>query len=155
MPMPSETPASAECLALVKRFEGCRLEAYLPTPTDCPTIGWGATRDELGAPVRLGQRWSQARADMRIAADLQGVADRLRTLLGAAPTTASQFDALAAIAYNVGIGAIARSTLLALHLKGSFAAAAAQFARWNRQGAVVLPGLTRRRAAEAALYRRA
>jgi GH24 family phage-related lysozyme (muramidase) len=33
---------NARGLALLKSFEKCRLEAYLPTPDDKPTIGWGA-----------------------------------------------------------------------------------------------------------------
>ena len=75
--------------------------------------------------------------------------------LGQAHTRQPQFDALVSFAYNLGATALARSTLLALHRAGDFTGAAAQFARWNRQGKVVLAGLSRRRAAEAALYRTA
>ena len=44
------------------------------------------------------------------------------------------------------------STLLKKHLRGDYAGCAAQFAAWNKAGGQVLRGLTRRRAAEAALY---
>jgi len=39
-----------------------------------------------------------------------------------------------------------------MHKDGDYAGAAAQFARWNKNDGNVLAGLTRRRAAEAALY---
>jgi len=142
----------SDCAALVRRFEGCRLGAYRPTPTDRPTIGWGATYDAGGIPVRLGQRWTQAKADARLAADLDSVGRQVGDLLGHAATTAPQLAALTAFAYNVGMAALAGSSLLALHRAGRTTAAAAQFARWNHQGRTVLAGLTRRRAAEAALY---
>lgn len=144
---------SPACAALVRCFEGCRLVAYLPTPADRPTIGWGATFDEHGVPIRLGARWTQARADARLAADLAVLAGRIGALLGSVTTTTAQFDALVSFGYNVGLGALARSTLLRLHRVGDHDGAARQFARWTKQGGAVLPGLERRRAAEAALYR--
>ena len=150
---PTVRMVSPAGLALIRRFEGCRLQAYLPTPHDVPTIGWGATRCADGSRVALGTVWTQAQADARLAGDAAGVAAAVTTLLGDAPTSQPQFDALTVFAYNVGAGALGRSTLLALHRAGDHANAAAQFARWNRQGSTVLPGLTRRRAAEAALYR--
>ena len=63
-----------------------------------------------------------------------------------------QFDALVSFHYNTG--AIGRATLTKLHRAGDYGGAARQFARWNRAGGRVMVGLTRRRAAEAALYRR-
>lgn len=135
--------------ALIKAFEQCRLRAYLPTPDDVPTIGWGAT----GPDVQLGMTWTQEQADARFAADLARFAAGVARALNGAPATAFQFGALVSFAYNLGVGALARSTLLRLHRAGDYAAAAAQFARWNKQGRNVLPGLTRRRAAEAQLYR--
>ena len=37
---------------------------------------------------------------------------------------------------------------------GDFAAAANEFGKWNKAGGKVMAGLTRRRAAEAALYKK-
>lgn len=71
-------------------------------------------------------------------------------MIGTAPTTAHQFDALVSFHYNTG--AIARATLTRKHLAGDHAGAAREFARWNRAGGRVLKGLVRRRAAEAELY---
>lgn len=59
---------------------------------------------------------------------------------------------MVSLAFNIGTSAFATSTLLKKHLAGDYAGAAAQFARWNKAGGKVLAGLTKRRAAEAALY---
>ena len=143
-------------LALVKRFEGCarrrddgQYEAY-PDPGSggAPwTIGWGATGPGIGP----GTVWAQAQCDTRLEADLARHAAEVAQAIGGAPTTQAQFDALVSFHYNTG--AIGRATLTRRHKGGDYAGAAREFARWNRAGGRVLPGLTRRRAAEAALYR--
>lgn len=148
---------SAACIALVQQFEGCAKKqangqfiAY-PDPGsggDPWTIGWGTT----GPDVKPGVTWTQAQCDARLAKDLTGFAAKVSGAIGAAETSQNQFDALVCFAYNVGIGNLLSSTLLKLHKAGDFADAAAQFARWNKAAGKVLPGLTKRRAAEAALY---
>jgi len=95
--------------------------------------------------------WTQAQCDARLEADLARYAAEVSAALGEAPTTQAQFDALVSFHYNTG--AIRRATLTRKHVAGDHAGAAAEFARWNRAGGRVLSGLTRRRAAEAALYR--
>jgi lysozyme len=132
---------------LIADFEGCRLTAYL-CPAGVPTIGYGAT----GPDVRLGLTWTLAQANARFVVDLARFGGSVDRLLEAAPTTQGQFDALVSFAYNLGIGALGKSTLLKDHKAGLYAAAKGQFALWNRSGGTVLPGLVKRRAAEAALY---
>jgi len=144
---------SAAGVALIKAFEQCRLRAYLPTPDDVPTIGWGSTRAADGMPVRMGDCWTQVQADAVFHDHLIVLGRVISRLLDGAATDQPQFDALVSFAYNLGAGALGRSTLLKLHRAGDCAGAAAQFARWNKQGPKVLAGLTRRRAAEAVLYR--
>jgi GH24 family phage-related lysozyme (muramidase) len=143
-------------IALVKRFEGCArrradglVEAYPdPATGDAPwTIGWGAT----GPGIAPGTVWSQAQCDARLADDLVRYAAEVAKAIGEAPTTQAQFDALVSFHYNTG--AIRRATLTRRHVAGDTAGAAREFARWNKAGGRVLAGLTRRRAAEAALYR--
>lgn len=134
---------------LIHSFESCKLTAY-PDPGSRDghpwTIGWGST----GPGIVKGVVWTQAQADARFAADLgrfeKGVA------LMAPVTTQSQFDALVSFAYNVGLAALNDSTLLRMHKAGDYTGAKAQFARWDKNDGKVLKGLTRRRAAEAALY---
>lgn len=139
---------SEACIALVKEFEGCKLNAYL-CPAHVPTIGFGAT----GPDVRMGMTWTQAQADARLEVDLNRFAQGVTASIGPHPTTQGQFDAMTAFAFNVGLENFKRSTLLRKHQDGDKVGAALQFARWNKAAGKVLPGLTRRRAAEAALYR--
>jgi GH24 family phage-related lysozyme (muramidase) len=94
--------------------------------------------------------WSREQCDARLESDLARYAAEVAKALGDAPTSQPQFDALVSFHYNTG--AIGRATLTRRHCAGDHAGAAREFARWNRAGGRVLPGLTRRRAAEAALY---
>ena len=150
------TPSS-KCIDFIKSFEQCRLTAYMPTPRDRPRIGWGTT----GPDVRRGMTWTQAQADARFARDLADFAAGVTHELQGRPTTQGQFDALVSFAYNVGLDddadtlaeGLGDSSLLKKHLAGDYEGAAAQFALWNKQGHIVLSGLTRRRAGEAAMYR--
>ena len=142
--------------ALIKRFEGCArrradglFEAYPdPGTGGAPwTIGWGAT----GAGIRPGVAWTQMQCDARLARDLERYAHHVARAIGTAPTTPNQFDALVSFHYNTG--AIATATLTKRHKAGRFAEASSEFAKWVNAGGRRLPGLVRRRAAEAALYR--
>lgn len=140
---------SAKIIDFIRDFEKCRLVAYMPTPKDRPTIGWGST----GPDIRLGMTWTQDQADERFAADLAKFSAGVVRALEGAHTNQPQFDAMVSLAYNIGLGAFSGSTLLKMHRAGDFGGAQAQFARWNRQAGKVLNDLTRRRAAEAAIYR--
>jgi len=143
---------------LIKRFEGCgrrrpdgQFEAY-PDPgtgSDPWTIGWGST----GAGIGSGTVWTPAQCDARFEQDLQRYAREVSDAIGDAPTTQNQFDALVSFHYNTG--AIATATLTKLHKQGRFAEAAREFGKWVQAGGKGLPGLVRRRAAEAALYEKA
>lgn len=155
------TPSS-KCIALMHQFEGYaerlpdgRCRAY-PDPGSKDgrpvTIGWGTTRDEQGRPIALGTIWTRERADARFAADLAVFAQGVAGILRAAPTTQNQFDALVALAYNIGTESLRTSTLMRMHRDGDYAGAAAQFGRWVRNDGKVMRGLVRRRAAERALY---
>ena len=90
--------------------------------------------------------------DDRLAKDVASFAAKVSAVIGGAPTSQNQFDAMVSFAYNVGVTNLANSTLLRLHKAGDFAGAQQQFGRWNKAAGKVLPGLTKRRAAEAALY---
>jgi lysozyme len=134
---------------LIHSFESCKLTAY-PDPGSVDgkpwTIGWGST----GPGIARGVVWTQTQADDRFAADLARFEKAVALM--APVTTQNQFDALVSFAYNVGLAALNDSTLLRLHNKGDYAGAKDQFARWNKNDGKVMNGLTRRRAAEAAMY---
>jgi lysozyme len=138
-------------LELAQGFEGCKLASY-PDPGSggAPfTIGFGST----GADIVPGLKWTQEQCNDRFAADMQCFALAVDKLIGPAPTTQGQFDALVDFAYNLGEGNLGASTLLRMHKAGDHEGAAGQFARWNRASGKTMAGLTRRRNAEAAMYR--
>jgi GH24 family phage-related lysozyme (muramidase) len=146
-----------DCIKLVQEFEGCAkrrpdgsFEAY-PDPgsgRDPWTIGWGST----GADIKKGVVWSQKQCDDRFTSHLGEFAAKVSKILGSTPTSQNQFDAMVSFAYNVGVGNLSASTLLKKHKARDYKGAAAEFARWNKAAGKVMAGLTRRRAAEAALY---
>lgn len=134
---------------LIRRFEGCRLDAYPDPGTggDPWTIGYGAT----GPGIAPGVAWTQEEAEARLVEDIAqfaGAVDRALTV----PVSANEFAAMVSLAFNIGAGAFKKSTLLRLLNDGHFEAAAEQFLRWNRAGGREMPGLTRRRQAERQLF---
>ena len=130
---------------LFRSFEGCKLQTY-HCSAGVATIGYGHT----GKDVRPGMVITQETADKLLADDLAKFEAGVAKL--APKTTQGQFDALVAFAFNLGLGALADSTLLKLHKACKYGEAAKQFERWNKASGKVLLGLIRRRAAEADLY---
>lgn len=134
--------------ALIERNEGCRLHTYRDV-VGVLTIGYGCT----GPAVHDGMTITQAEADKmlsdRLAHEFEpGV---LRAIAGA-PTTQNQFDAMVSLAFNIGLGAFARSTVCRKHHDGDHAGAAQAFLSWNKAGGRVLGTLLRRRNEERLLY---
>lgn len=146
---------------LIERFEGMArkvpggVQAYPDPGTGGKpwTIGVGSTTDENGDPINPGDVWTLARARARFEAHLAEFGEGVDKLLAGKPATAPQKAAIVSLAYNIGLSALARSTVLRLHRAGDYEGAAKAFAMWNKAGGRVLAGLTRRRAAEAELYR--
>ncbi|MBX3561982.1 MAG: lysozyme [Sphingomonas sp.] len=147
-----------KAVAIIKEFEGLhklrpdgRVEAYPdPATGGAPwTIGYGAT----GSDVWRGTIWTRAQAEARLVADVNRFASGVADLVGGAATARHEFDAMVSLAFNIGLGNFGRSTLLKKHRAGDKAGAAAEFAKWNKAAGKVMAGLTRRRAAEARLYK--
>ena len=136
---------SQDGIGLIKHYEGCRLTAY-KDPVGVWTIGYGQT-----AGVHEGMTITQAEAESLLA-------DALRTKYAqgvmrlASPVPQCQFDALVSFAYNLGTGALARSTLLRKLKGGDIEGAADEFPKWHLAGGKSLHGLRKRRAAERALF---
>ena len=151
----SEMEVSQRGIDLMHEFEGYRATTYpdpAPGNKGLPvTGGYGTTRDENGKPFNLGITKPRDYWDRLYKRDLNEFAEGVRQIAG--KVTQGQFDALVSFAYNLGIGNLKKSTLLQKHLAGDYSGAANEFKRWNRAGGKVLAGLTRRREAEAKLYR--
>jgi len=134
-------------LALIERFEGVRLRAY-KCPAGVWTIGYGHT----GPDVCEGLEISLPRAGELLATDCRRFEEAVSRLV-TATMNQSQFDALVSLTYNIGEGALRRSTLLRLvNADPSDPAIRREFLRWDKAAGATLPGLTRRREAEAELY---
>jgi lysozyme len=139
---------NAAGIELIKRNEGCRLAAYLDS-VGVWTIGYGDTGPHVVGDCTISQDEAEQRLVSRLEREFEpGV---LRAI-GDAQTTANQFAAMVSLAYNIGVGAFAGSTVARQHQAGNHAAAAEAFGLWNKAGGKVLAGLTRRRAEEAKLY---
>lgn len=132
-------------LALIKAQEGLRTRAYL-CPAGRWTIGYGST----GPDVWPGMTISAGEAEARLERDLERF--EAAVAQAALPASQNQYDAMVSLAFNIGIEAFLRSTLLRRHRAGDVEGAAAEFGRWVNAKGRRLPGLVRRRAAERALY---
>lgn len=132
-------------LPLIRRFEGCRLTAYLDA-VGIPTIGWGETKG-----VKMGDKITQAQADDRLLTRYDEFQAKVVKLV-THRITDNQLGALVCFAYNVGVTAFAKSTLLKKLNAGDVKGAASEFLRWNKAGGKVLNGLTKRRVAERDLF---
>jgi lysozyme len=142
---PASMKPSPACRALVRNAEGCFLQAYA-CPAGVPTIGVGHTRG-----VKLGQSCSVQQADVWLTQDLEEAASHVAALVRV-PLTQGQFDALTSFVFNLGARRLAESTLLIMLNKGDYARAAGQFQLWTHAGDKVLPGLVKRRDAEARMF---
>ncbi|MCC3379886.1 glycoside hydrolase family protein [Paenibacillus farraposensis] len=134
-------------LSLIKNFEGCRLAAYKPVPTETYwTIGWG----HYGQDVKAGMTITQARADAMLVEDLakyEAYVNNPSYVPVIAQLNQNQFDALVSFCYNCGAG-----NLRSLCKGRTVVQIAASIGKYDKAGGRVLAGLTRRRAAELALY---
>lgn len=131
-------------IALIKRFEGCRLTAY-KCSAGVWTIGYGHT-----SGVHSGQAITQAQADALLRQDLEKF-ERYVNSTAYVPITAqlneNQFAALVSFAFNCGQGNLKR--LCADRNATQIAAAMSQYCKAAGRK---LPGLVQRRAAEVALF---
>lgn len=151
--------ASANCYAVTKHFEQCRLKAYPdPKTGGAPwACGWGST-----GGVGPNTRWTQQEADDRLVSDM---AERESDVNNAVTVilTQGQFDAFVDALYNIGHGSPAKdglirlrsgypSTFLRLLNGGNYLLARDALGKWISPGTDVEHGLHRRRVAEQSLW---
>jgi lysozyme len=134
-------------LDLIKRFEGFSRTVYF-CPAGYPTIGYGhVVKDDEDFSAGVDEE----QAEELLCQDAQ-IAERAVLRLINVPLTDGQFDALVSFTYNLGSGALQRSTLRRKINREEHAEVPEQFMRWVWAGGRKLKGLIRRRAAEANLY---
>ncbi len=144
------TPSS-DCSAFVMAFEKFEPVAYL-CPAGVLTIGYGHTNSAGGDLFKEGERWSEVRARIVLDRDLARFARGVESSLKGRPVSQFQFDALVSFAFNVGIVAFRKSTVLRRVLAGDEAGAGAALLMWTKAGGKTLPGLVRRRKGERELF---
>jgi lysozyme len=132
---------------LIRKFEGEKLKAY-----QCPAGVWTIGVGHTGPDVKPGMVITLARSDELLRSDLARFEEAVGKL-AKVELSQGQFDALVSFAFNLGDGALGKSTLLRMLNAGDYAGAAHEFSKWNRAGGKVLPGLVARRSAEAAMFR--
>ncbi len=143
---------SQKGLDLLKRFEGVRLKPYL-CPAGIPTISIGCTYYPDGTKVRMTDpEITQARATeifLNVLKHYESSVDSFTR----DDITQNQFDALVSFAYNVGTGALKKSTLLKkVNANPNDKFIESQFLIWNKVNGVPVKGLTLRRQEESKLY---
>lgn len=131
-------------LNLIKQFEGCRLTAY-QCSAGVWTIGYGHT-----AGVYKGMKISQAQADTFLKQDIVKFEKYINNP-SYVPFTEqlnqNQFDALVSFAFNLGQGNVKK-----LCVGRNINQITSAMQQYCKAAGKTLPGLQRRRKAEAALY---
>ena len=138
------TQTGEKGVALIKEFEGCRLDTYI-CPAGVPTCCVGHT----GPEVRMGQTYTMSQCEELLRSDLKRFEKAVRDLIDV-PLDQCEFDALVSFAFNCGQGALADSTLRRrLNARESKPKVfSEELPRWTSGG---MPGLVRRRNAEVKL----
>ena len=131
---------------LIKSWEGCVLKPY-QDEAGYWTIGWGHLIVE-------GENFSEItseRADAILEVDLLQAESAVERLISV-PLTDNQFAALVSFTFNLGPGALERSTLRKVLNRGEYQAAAEEFPKWCYAGGHKSAGLLKRRLEEGTLF---
>ena len=141
---------SINCLNLIKKYEGFKSKAYL-CPAGIPSIGYGSTFWTDNSRVKLGQEISMENAERLVIYYLANTAHFIPDV------NQNQFDALCSFIYNVGVANFRKSTLLKKIIDNpNDITIRDEFMKWTmgrvRGSLTQLPGLVKRRMAEADLY---
>mgnify|MGYP001393036291 FL=1 len=144
-PIGEKMGISEEGKNLIKKFEGCELEAY-KCAAGVWTIGYGHIKTAVE-----GMKIDQATANELFDEEMGEYETYVNTAVNV-PLSQNQFDALVSWVFNLGNGNLNASTMLKVINSGDHAGVPAQIKRWNKAGGKVLDGLVRRREAEALLY---
>jgi GH24 family phage-related lysozyme (muramidase) len=135
---------------LIKHFEGFEATAYKDA-VGVPTIGYGHTRTVSHADVRNGRTITMDEAEVLLREDCASAEADVERLIDV-PLNDNEFAALVSFTFNLGGGALKRSTLRRKLNGGDRDAVPSEMARWVRAGGRTLRGLVRRRNAEARLF---
>lgn len=128
-------------IELIKKFEGCRLQAY-KCPAGVWTIGYGHT-----SGVKAGQTITSAQAELYLKEDLKKFESKVNKYNSKYNWLQNEFDALVSFAYNIG-----NIDQLTANGTRSKKVIAEKILLYNKAGGKVLAGLTERRKEERELF---
>ncbi|WP_027664964.1 lysozyme [Rhizobium leguminosarum] len=136
--------AAAMAVALVGSFEGLRQNAYPDPATQGQpwTICYGSTNG-----VKPGDYKTVEQCKALLSLELQQYANGIEQCV-TAPLPDARFVAMTSFAYNVGIRAACKSSVVKLINQRKPAEGCEALLKWNRAAGIVFPGLTRRRQKE-------
>ena len=138
-------------IEIVKSFEGLALRPYV-CAGGVNSVGYGATRSSNSGPIDLGmEAISETEAEALLLRDLESSEGWVSRLIKTA-LTENQYSALTSFTFNVGAGALQRSTLRMKLNREEYQGAAGEFPKWKFANKRILAGLIRRRAAERSLF---
>lgn len=145
---------SAATLVGIALHEGYSPKAYLPTPNDVLTVGFGSTKG-----VKAGDTITPERALVRLLEDA-GTFEQAVKRCAPVPMHPHEFSAFVSLTYNIGPGKngvkdgfceLKRggpSTIVIRLLAGDYKGACEAILMWDKQAGKTLRGLTIRRKAE-------
>ena len=136
---------SKEGLSLIKKFEGCELEAY-KCAAGVWTIGYGSTKN-----VKEGDTLTQEEADYLLKHEMNEYEGYVNDMVKV-DLNQNKFDSLVSWVFNLGPSNLSSSTLLTKINNKDWEDVPNQIKRWNKAGGKVLEGLIRRREAESLLF---
>lgn len=137
-----------EATNLIASFEGCKLAAYRD-PVGIWTIGYGTTYIN-NLPIKANQKITKDEALELLQNDVSILYNNINRVLPS--LSENQMIAVLDFVYNIGFYAFENSTMFKYLKAGQFTLASTQFPLWNHSAGKVLPGLTRRRAAEQEIF---
>jgi lysozyme len=152
--MATATPAprqlSSQGLALIKEVEGFRASSYIDS-AGYETVGYGHKLTDAELSRHDYQLVNSATAEQLLRRDVLEAEAAVNDLVSR-PLSQAQFDALVSFTYNVGRGALARSSLLRQLNSGNYSAVPNQLRRWTIAGGSHAKGLAARRKLEIARW---
>lgn len=137
--------------AMCRKFEGLRLAPYR-CPAGVPTIGYGSTRYPNGKAVSMDDApITEDQADDMLMLHLK--TQCMPSVLGLVPDvdTPGRLAAMLDFVFNLGAGRFASSSFARKASRGDWDGAKVEVKRWVYSNGKVLPGLKKRREAEAEL----
>ncbi len=134
---------------IIKFYESLRLKTYLDSG-GVKTIGYG----HCGPEVKSGMVISKEKAIEIFDKDISKFQEGVKKLIKSkATTTQNQFSAMVSLAFNIGLGQFATSSVLRFHNQGQYEKAANSFGLFIKDNGKVLNGLVKRRKSESLLYK--